>query len=796
MTRRAFFVVVALASAAPAARAAAQAVPVHPAGDLSALVGMPFDVPIVADWTGRPDLLGSFVVTVTWDTTVLRFMGGARGTFGDIQANVGSGNVKLTGANPTGAGGLITLAAMRFAPRVATSTPLQLSVAELYATGPTFAAVPPAATNGLFCPARGYWGDPDLDGAPGSRDALFALSEAVGLSVPPPPTADIGLADVDADGSIKARDALIILSHAVGLDVSAFRILRVAVGGCGTDVPATYSVTPDTGSVLPGQELAFELRASAAGAVRTIPDVFWRSSDANVVAVLQDGTAIAVGPGTATIVGKSGQRDSATASINVVTSRRTHLVKASAVSAVNRWGTPQFPYAQVAEAAQVAQDGDTVLILPGRYVETNVFQKNVIVLGDSSGGGSQPLIVGQCDFCGGFLFLGTGRSEVANVRFDSVLIAVSAQGPSPAAPSVVRVHDVTVGHARFGVSTTSVVTIVDNVTMFGDTTNTSTTEGVVTQAGGADTVRGSTFTDWDYGVDLEDSVGYVASNTIQRSRFSGVYVYGGSTTASRMRVLGNLVQFPSGMGIGAEYIDSLELRGNLVEDATSPPGFFTPAAISLYGNFTGLARVVGNTVRRSHNQAGILVNQFDTTIVAVDSNAVSGSDSAGVRIGFGLAALTGNNIGNNAGYGLSVQTSSPAIHQVHGGAFVGNVLGGVFAAIDSVDAQGNFWGAATGACTTGADCVVGRVDTTNPLTSDPGGLPPLSPRLRVVALAAPGTTSTRLASSRKALEAERAAITTASAAAMRERLAERARLQALHRAEVERRFAAVVGGSR
>ena len=214
---------------------------VSPAGDLSSLVGVPFDVPLVVDWGGRGDKLGSISLRLSWDTAVLTMTGGSPGSFGEVQASFDSipfGVFRLAGANPTGASGIATVGVGRFVPKQAAGTTMQLAVSELYGTGPTFADVLPVAQvqSGLYCPARGYWGDPDEDHTVGSRDALIALSASVGLDVSAFP--ESGLADVDADGTIKAKDALVMLSYAVGLGTSTVGADGSCMGGCGQALAA------------------------------------------------------------------------------------------------------------------------------------------------------------------------------------------------------------------------------------------------------------------------------------------------------------------------------------------------------------------------------------------------------------------------------------------------------------------------------------------------------------------------------------------------------------------------------
>ena len=72
-----------------------------------------------------------------------------------------------------------------------------------------------------FCHASGTWGDIDGDVAVNSRDALIALSNAVGI---PTGAFNVNRGDVDADGLVTSRDALGILSASIGLPVGGFRV--------------------------------------------------------------------------------------------------------------------------------------------------------------------------------------------------------------------------------------------------------------------------------------------------------------------------------------------------------------------------------------------------------------------------------------------------------------------------------------------------------------------------------------------------------------------------------------------
>ena len=402
-------------------------------GELSSLVGMPFDVPIYADFTTRSDKLGSLAFTLRWNPAVLHFENIMPGAFGTLQVNPDSaaqGVLKVAAANPAGMGGMISLGAVRFTPTNSAMTGLTLDVQDIFSAAPDFADISSQTmwVPGLFCPARGYWGDPDLDRIIGSRDALIALSEAVGLDVST--FFQHLLSDVDADGSVRARDALIILSQAVGLDVSAFRIGRIAIGSCGTEQTTTYSVTPSGDTVVAGhdQVLHFELRATAAGAARMIPDVFWSSSDPNVLAILPDGRGVPVGPGTAVVAGKSGGKDSASAVVTVVARRSRHVVDAIALTAPNQLGTASHPYATLVQASAVASEGDTVIVRPGRYGDAATFGVGVVILGQS-GGQNGVVLAGSDNFYGAALaFAGGGRAEVHNVSAERVGVGIAGIG--------------------------------------------------------------------------------------------------------------------------------------------------------------------------------------------------------------------------------------------------------------------------------------------------------------------------------------------------------------------------------
>ena len=186
-------------------------------------------------------------------------------------------------------------------------------------------------------------------------------------------------------------------------------------------------------------------------------------------------------------------------------------------------------------------------------------------------------------------------------------------------------------------------------------------------------------------------------------------------------------------GIRVEYVDSLGVRGNLVEDVSSPCCFSNPGGIALYGGTLYQARIAGNTLRRVRG-AAIAINQFDSATVVLDTNAVSVADTAAVRVTQGSVTMRGNNIRNNAMDGVRIDDSY-GTHRIQGNAFKGNALYAVNNdGSATVDITGNWWGVnGTAPGGLGADSVRFAGTDTLPLAAEPPGLPPLAPPAQVVA---------------------------------------------------------------
>ncbi len=439
------------ALAAPA-RVAAQNIPVGIGGQLSSLVNLPITVPVVVDLTGRTDKLGSYAFRLTWNPAVLQVLGGSDGTFGNATVNQDSlpfGVARVAGVNPAGAGGLVTLVNVQLLPLVKDTTTLSLAVSGLWAAG-TFADLLPSATvtGGLFCPARGRWGDIDGDGNANSRDALIALSNAVGLDVS---AFDIGLGDVDANGATNARDALIVLSNAVGIDPGTFRVMRLAGGSCSSNAPVAMTITPAAVELVVGQSVHFEAWApdSATGAMQALVDATWRSGSSSQLVMGPTGDASARDTGTVTVTAYRGTRDSVRTTAHIVARRTTHWVDAVAANAKNRLGSPALPFGSFEEGLLFAQEGDTLRVRVGRYQPeqtTLTPERAVVIIGDTAADGSRPTLAGPGpNSTDGVDLYVPGRTELQYLDLEGFSTGVYVGGADCVLLRGVRMRAVTTG---------------------------------------------------------------------------------------------------------------------------------------------------------------------------------------------------------------------------------------------------------------------------------------------------------------------------------------------------------------
>ena len=409
--------------------AGAQQIPVRLGGVASSLVGVSFDLPLEVDLTGRSEKLGSFAARIRWNPAVLAFLGGQDGNFGRMAVNVDSGGgvIRLAGANPGGVGGKVVLGVARWVPLAASNDTIRLDLTELYAAG-NFANLLPSAVwgNQPYCPAVGRFGDIDENLTVNSADALLALTHATGTSIAPRNPA---LGDVDGDGTTGARDALLMLAAGIGLDVSGFRVFLLAPGPCAAPRRPLLALVPGNLTMDLGQQvryLAYAHDSTEAEAAVAVSDVVWQSSDTLVARVTAAGVVTAVAPGVATISARRTSGTRASAAVTVA-QRRTHWVDALASPEdANQLGAPELPFRTIPQALAYADPGDTVRVRPGRYDDSLLIARPVVLMGDTTGGKPRPLISAFRNAFTGVTIRTAGRVELHALRVDTLTVGVWA----------------------------------------------------------------------------------------------------------------------------------------------------------------------------------------------------------------------------------------------------------------------------------------------------------------------------------------------------------------------------------
>jgi len=344
-------------------------------------------VPITVDMSASGgQLLGSYTARLTWNPAVLYLNAYTccgqtdstmQGNFPAPAINTDSaysfGILKFSAVSPAGAGGLVTIAQLRFINYDTIPTPLQLSFSEMSAAG-TFTNLLPILTvqGATFCGARGRWGDLDRDGQSNSRDALFVLSQVVGLPVDTL-IADTSVADVDADGRTTSRDALVILSYTVGLPITGQRVLLpVASAACATGSARQVAVLPSAIDLVVGQSYRLVAQSTdSAGRVVSVQSAGWRSSDFSIAAVEADGTVTPRAAGRATITAEIGPGVQASATVTVIARRPNWYVDIAATGRPVQNGSQALPYEHPLMAFPWVSEGDTVRVAPGTYYWDN-----------------------------------------------------------------------------------------------------------------------------------------------------------------------------------------------------------------------------------------------------------------------------------------------------------------------------------------------------------------------------------------------------------------------------------------
>ncbi|MBI4420599.1 MAG: right-handed parallel beta-helix repeat-containing protein, partial [Gemmatimonadetes bacterium] len=684
------------------ARLPAQSIPVIVGGPASSLVGVPFELPIQVDLSARTDRLGSFAIRLQWNPAVLRIDSGVNGDFGEVYAHEDSmplGVLRLTGANPLGVLGRVTLGTGYGEPLVADTTTIRVQVLELYAAK-TFTDLLPhvAASNRLYCPALGRYGDLEADNTITARDAQIALMAAVGL--PLPQGTQVATGDVDGDGVTDTRDALIILSRVVALETGHFRLLRVTPGACGADKLFALALPPGNQNLVAGQQIQYVARAiDSTENAAVLTGVRWASSNTAVATVDGVGrvTALASGQAVITATESGGRQGSAT--VTVVTARRRHAVDALAVNATNQLGSAELPFSRIQDAVAFSQPGDTVLIRTGRYEGRIAIEKNLTLLGPADSGAVRPLISGKPGTpadSSGVHINGGPRVELRGLRFDTLYQAVTIRWADT----------VFLTGVAFRARSASVYTVfVDSVralrvrrSRFDGAASPIYANSAVYVNGWAQVLSVDSTLITDYGDDALTVYGVdsliVKNSVLRNNRGYGVYAYN-ALTADADRVMRTVfsrnlfVQNTFGHVYLYDYASAAFDHNVMVGIGYD--------GIELYGDPTSLVSFLGDTLA-TRGGYWLYASVFDS--LAVDSVTVKVGDYGGYMIG-GRVAVVRNSVFDSAEdyyyyyYALQVQAGSrPSSHLVlrkvafRGSRQCDRCRYGVYAYNTSIDADG------------------------------------------------------------------------------------------------------------
>ena len=248
----------------------------------------------------------------------------------------------------------------------------------------------------------------------------------------------------------------------------------------------------------------------------------------------------------------------------------------------------------------------------------------------------------------------------------------------------------------------------------------------------------------EVGIDMGGDSTIVADNQISSAYGAAIRLGGYTGTRGASTVSGNSIgcDVPPGenpaYGIVVNATQVVLVERNTIDDPICNVGI-------LISRMNSGSVVRGNALRRITDQA-ISVNVVDTTLVAIDSNVISGEGTGtgtGIGVANGRVLATRNNIGNGLFHGMFVYTTG-YLQEAHGNAFSGNTGSALTALTDTVDAINNWWGNPAGP--TQPDSVNGRIAVTPFLPTAPLDLPSFAPRMLMTGAVAPQPATPRRAS--------------------------------------------------
>lgn len=239
----------------------------------------------------------------------------------------------------------------------------------------------------------------------------------------------------------------------------------------------------------------------------------------------------------------------------------------------------------------------------------------------------------------------------------------------------------------------------------------------------------------EVGIDLGGDSAVVADNVLGTTYGAAIRLQGYTATRGASTVARNAIGcgVPGGenpaYGIVVNATQVVNVERNTIADPVCNYGI-------LINRMNSGSVVRGNSLRQISIGA-VWVNMFDTTLVAIDSNVISGEGTAngtGIGVENGRVLATRNNIGNGLFHGMFVY-STGYLQEAHGNAFSGNAGSALTALTDTVDAINNWWGNPAGPMQ--PDSVNGRIAVVPFLDTIPTTLPAFAPRMMLTRAIAP-----------------------------------------------------------
>ncbi len=236
---------------------------------------------VLASYDGRLSGLDSFALRLVFDSTKLDFVGAAKlcpdlSVPLNVAVGAGYADLSTSSCNSSYLFASFARVTFRLRPGAPDGGTIGLTTLALVDNGALDRTADFQGDFAEVCHAGAVWGDVDGNLKVNSRDALVALSAAVGL---PAPGFELARGDVDADGAVTARDALFMLAASIELPTPGSRVTRGIADRCVAQTVLPRPLYFSRGGTTPGQA-AFGSGLSVRAALDSTVTVVGDSADA------------------------------------------------------------------------------------------------------------------------------------------------------------------------------------------------------------------------------------------------------------------------------------------------------------------------------------------------------------------------------------------------------------------------------------------------------------------------------------------------------------------------------------